>query len=84
MNSIFEILFLLCFACSWPVSIAKALRTHQVAGKSPAFMIIIMMGYIFGILNKFYIDNVDYVTWLYVLNFCLVGTDLLLYFKYRK
>lgn len=84
MNSIFEILFLLCFACSWPVSIAKALRTHQVAGKSPAFMIIIMMGYVFGILNKFYINNVDYVTWLYVLNFCLVGTDLLLYFKYRN
>jgi len=83
MNSIFEILFLLCFACSWPVSIAKALRTHQVNGKSPAFMIIIMLGYIFGIINKFYIDNVDYVTWLYVVNFCLVGTDLLLYFKYR-
>lgn len=84
MNSIFEILFLLCFACSWPVSIAKALRTHEVNGKSPAFMIIIMLGYVFGIINKFYIDNVDYVTWLYVFNFCLVGTDLLLYYKYRS
>lgn len=84
MNSIFEILFLLCFACSWPVSIYKSIHTHQVKGKSPAFMMIIMLGYVFGVINKFYIHNVDYVTWLYVFNFCLVGFDLFLYYKYIK
>lgn len=45
-------------------------------------MMIIMLGYVFGVINKFYIHNVDYVTWLYVFNFCLVGFDLFLYYKY--
>ena len=80
---IFEILFLLCFAFSWPMSIAKALRTRQVQGKSPVFMIIIMLGYVFGILNKV-VNGLDYVVWFYVLNFCLVGTDLFLYYKYSR
>ena len=36
--SVWEVLFLLCFAISWPVSIAKSLRTKVVIGKSPLFM----------------------------------------------
>ena len=39
--SIWEVLFLLCFAVSWPVSIAKSLRTKVVIGKSPLFMSLI-------------------------------------------
>ena len=83
---IFEILFLLCFAVSWPISIAKALRTHEVKGKSPIFMVLIILGYIFGILNKFFNPDakLDYVTWLYAMNMLLVSWDLLLYFKYSK
>lgn len=33
--SIWEILFLLCFAVSWPISIVRSLRTKVVIGKSP-------------------------------------------------
>ena len=80
---IFEILFLLCFAVSWPISIAKALRTKVTKGKSPIFMGFIILGYIFGILNKFVNHNVDYVIWFYVLNLCLVAFDLILYFRYK-
>ncbi len=36
--SIWEILFLLCFAVSWPISIVRSLRTKVVIGKSPIFM----------------------------------------------
>jgi len=83
---IFEILFLLCFAVSWPISIAKALRTKEVKGKSPVFMVLIILGYIFGILNKFFNPDakLDYVTWLYAFNMLLVTVDLMLYFKYSK
>ena len=51
--SIWEVLFLVCFAISWPVSIAKSLRTKVVIGKSPLFMSLIILGYIFGIIHKF-------------------------------
>ena len=81
--SIWEILFLLCFAVSWPISIVKSLRTKVVIGKSPLFMSLIILGYIFGIIHKLLYNN-DIVTWLYVFNASLVATDLILYFVYIK
>jgi len=79
--SIWEVLFLLCFAVSWPVSIAKSLRTKVVIGKSPLFMSLVILGYIFGIIHKLLYSN-DIVVWLYVFNATLVATDLILYFTY--
>lgn len=79
--SIFEILMLLCFACSWPFSIIKSIRTKVVLGKSPIFMIIIILGYVMGILHKLFY-NFDWVIGLYVFNLIIVGTDLIIYFCY--
>ena len=79
--SIWEVLFLLCFAVSWPLSIAKSLRTKVVIGKSPIFMSLIILGYIFGIIHKTLYSN-DIVIWFYVFNALLVSFDLILYFVY--
>ena len=79
--SIWEVLFLLCFAVSWPISIAKSLRTKVVIGKSPLFMGLVILGYVFGIIHKL-LHNPDIVTWLYAFNATLVATDLVLYFIY--
>ena len=79
--SIWEVLFLLCFSVSWPVSIAKSLRTKMVIGKSPIFMSLIILGYIFGIIHKSLYSN-DIVIWLYVFNAALVSFDLVIYFMY--
>ena len=81
--SIWEVLFLLCFACSWPFSIAKSLRTKVVTGKSPVFMGLIILGYIFGIVHKLAHNN-DVVIYLYAFNALMVATDLILYFYYSK
>lgn len=72
---------LLCFACSWPISIIKALRTKVVIGKSPVFMIIIIIGYVFGIIHKI-MNNFDFVTYLWAFNMFLVSVDLILYYIY--
>lgn len=79
--SIWEVLFLVCFAISWPVSIAKSLRTKVVIGKSPLFMSLIILGYIFGIIHKFLYSK-DIVVFLYMFNALLVSTDLFLYYLY--
>ena len=79
--SIWEVLFLVCFAISWPVSIAKSLRTKVVIGKSPLFMSLIILGYIFGIIHKLLYSN-DIVVFLYIFNALLVSTDLFLYYLY--
>lgn len=80
--SIFEILMLLCFAASWPFSIIKALRTKVVIGKSPVFMTIIIIGYVFGIIHKLMYWPGDWVIFLYVLNLLIVLFDLFLYCLY--
>lgn len=80
--SAFEVGMLLCFGVSWPISILKALRTRQVAGKSPLFMLIVCLGYACGIVHKI-LHALDWVTVLYVLNYGMVATDLVLYLKYR-
>ena len=77
----FEVGMLVCFGLSWPMSIAKSLRTKQVAGKSPLFMGIVDLGYVSGILHKIFYRP-DWVVWLYVLNFAMVSFDLFLYFRY--
>lgn len=79
--SIWEVLFLVCFAISWPVSIAKSVRTKVVIGKSPLFMSLIILGYIFGIIHKFLYSK-DIVVFLYIFNALLVSTDLFLYYLY--
>jgi len=79
--SVWEILMLLCFAFSWPISIVKSLKTKMVIGKSPLFMIVILLGYVFGIINKL-LNNYDVVTYLYAFNFLIVSFDLFLYFLY--
>ena len=80
--SVFEAIMLLCFGLSWPVSIAKALRTKVVAGKSALFMSIVAVGYISGIIHKI-LHSRDWIIWLYALNLAMVLFDLFLYFRYH-
>ncbi len=81
--SAFEIVMLVCFGASWPISIAKALRTRQVAGKSPLFLVIVIAGYLSGIVHKA-LHSPDWVTLLYFLNLVMVSIDLALYVRFSK
>ena len=81
--SFFEAAMLVCFGVSWPVSIAKALRTKVVAGKSPLFMAIVCLGYLSGVVHKA-LHSFDWIIALYALNFVLVAFDLSLYFLYSR
>lgn len=78
----YEIIMLLCFAASWPFSIIKSLRTKVVLGKSPVFMTIIIVGYVFGIIHKLVYCPGDWVIFFYILNLLIVSFDLFLYFRY--
>jgi len=79
--SVFEVMMLVCFGVSWPISIAKALRTKKVEGKSPVFMAVICLGYLSGILHKL-LFSLDWVIVLYAINLVMVATDLFLYYRY--
>ena len=74
---------LLCFGAAWPFSIYKSIKTQRVSGKSPIFLIIVLIGYIAGIIHKI-LYNYDFVLFLYFINTIMVGIDTLLYFRLRS
>ena len=79
----FEAMMMICFGVSWPVAIAKTLRTRSVAGMSLFFLVVVEMGYSAGILSKL-LGRLDWVVALYFVNFLFVGFEIILYFRYSK
>lgn len=84
MSTIFETLMLICFGCSWPISVWKSWKSRTAKGKSVFFTYAIILGYIFGILAKLTSGNLNYVVFLYVLNLMMVSIDVALYYRNRK
>lgn len=76
-----EFAMLFCFGFSWPFAIAKTFRAKRVDGKSPAFEIIVIVGYLFGIASHLISDR-SWVVWVYLVDVLLVAADLTLYFHY--
>lgn len=84
MAELFETLMLICFGCSWPISVVKSYRSRTAKGKSVVFTYAIIIGYICGILGKIAGNNINYVLVLYVLNLVMVMADLVLYYRNRQ
>jgi len=77
---IFEVVMLICFGLSWPVSVYKSVKSKSTKGKSVVFLFAIILGYISGILGKIFNNQVNYVLILYCVNLVVVGIDTALYF----
>ena len=77
---LFEFLMLFCFGFSWPFSIMKSLRSRSTQGKSLVFMLMVELGYVFGIVHKVLYSR-DWVVWAYVTLFCVVAVDIALYVR---
>lgn len=78
MKEIFEVLMLVCFGISWPISVVKSIKSKSSKGKSLIFTIVIIIGYICGITSKIVGGNTGYVLWLYVFNLVIVVADLII------
>lgn len=81
--SVFEIIMLVCFGAAWPFSIYRSYRSRSTSGKSVAFLFIILIGYISGLVHKV-LNNLDLVIVLYGVNAVMVSVDILLYFRNRR
>ena len=82
MSEIFEIIMVLCFGASWPMNVIKSYKARTTKGKSLWFLILIFIGYIFGISAKLTADSYKwYVLFFYVVNIAMVGADILLYIR---
>ena len=74
---------LVCFGFAWPISIVKSLKTKSIEGKSQLFMYVVMLGYLFGMAHKI-ANDLDFVVFLYGINFLMVFVDLMLYYRNKK
>ena len=84
MANILEAMMLIAFGMAWPSSIVKSYRSRTSKGKSIFFLFIVVVGYMCGIAAKIAGNNVNYVTYLYMINLFLVFIDVGLYFRNRK
>ena len=82
MSELFEIIMVVSFGISWPLNVIKSYQARSTKGKSLWFLVLIFFGYICGIASKLTADSYKwYVLFFYVLNFIMVGVDLLLYWR---
>lgn len=85
MSELLEIIMVVSFGMSWPLNVVKSYKTRTTKGKSLGFLVLIFFGYICGIASKLLAPSFKwYVLFFYVLNFLMVGADLLLYIRNYK
>lgn len=75
---------LVCFGISWPFNIAKSLRSRTAKGKSVAFELLIIAGYLCGLIGKLILGNLSYVVFFYIADILMVAADLVLTLRNRR
>lgn len=80
--SIFELLFFAFVAFAWPISITRMIKRRSTKGKGIIFSLIVLLGYVFGIIHKLFYDF-DFVIYIYFLDTALVLVDLSVFFYIR-
>ncbi len=81
MGSIFETIMLVCFGLSWPLNVIKAYKAKTAKGTSLPFILLIISGYIAGIVAKIITNQINYVLIVYLLNLVIVFMNVLVYFR---
>ena len=80
-----EVGMLVAFGCSWPFNILKSWRSRTAKGKSVVFELIVVFGYLVGLLGKliaFHETGVwAYSIWFYFADIAMVAIDIALYFR---
>ena len=92
MLDLLEMLMIVCFGLSWPISIYRSYVSRTAKGKSLFFEVFLWIGYIFGITRKVLqfqsgsgLNVLFYLGWLfYMLNIVEITIDMLLYFRNVK
>lgn len=85
---ILEAVMLICFGCSWPMNLIKNYRARSAKAMSLGFIVLIITGYIAGIVAKvFTVANGGSVAWyvwvVYIFNVLIVSMNLGVYFRNR-
>lgn len=81
MGSVLESVMLICFGLSWPLNVIKAYRARTARGTSLTFIVLIIIGYVAGIIAKLITGQTNYVLAVYLLNLAIVSVNVIVYFR---
>ena len=99
LAEILEIAMLVCFGCSWPISVYKSIKIRTSVGKSTVFNILLIVGYVAGIVSKFLkmepfmIANANdglkkgifiFALIMYFVNLAMITANLVLYYMNKN
>ena len=80
MAEALESAMLICFGFSWPVAVYKNIKAHTAKSMSLQFIILIIVGYVAGIVAKIITGRFNYVLVVYIINLIIVSANLVVYF----
>ena len=84
MAEILETVMLICFGCSWPMSLVKNIKAKTAKGMSVGFTLLILTGYVAGITAKLINHGGAFVLAVYIFNLVVVSANLVVYFINKK
>lgn len=84
MGEIFELIMVICFGLSWPLSVYKSASPAPPRGKACSLRCSSGQGYVSAIIGKIVTQNLTYVFYFYILNIVMVSIDICLYFRNRR
>lgn len=84
MPEILETVMLVCFGLSWPINVWKNIKAKTARNMSLRFVMLIVVGYVAGIVAKLYSGTVNYVLAVYILNLLIVSVNVPVYFVNRR
>ena len=91
MPELLEIIMIITFGACWPINLMQSYKARCTKGKSLAFLVLVLVGYISGITSKLVNANFMsqiaqkwYVLFFYVLNFIMVFADFCMFFRNKK
>lgn len=84
MAEILETVMLICFGCSWPISLINNIRAKSAKNTSLGFILLILLGYAGGISAKLLNQHYGLVLIAYIINIIMVIANLVVYFLNKK
>lgn len=81
---VLETSMLVCFGASWPISVIRNIRARTAKSMSLQFILLIIAGYLAGIIAKLLNGQISYVLLVYLFNLAIVSVNLVVYFVNRR
>ena len=84
MAELLEASMLICFGLSWPINAYKSYKAGTARGANWQFIVLITVGYFFGIAAKIVSGSITWVLFVYLLNVVALAANAIVSIRNRR